>query len=1103
MVQHNQGSRVQQTSPKARVEHRFGGASRTRRIVNLLQHRAGSAKKKPASKHGRVFLFCGVILPLLAIAFEFTMHFCAQHFFDPFPSPNHIVLFLLIPLSNYLVWLSGRRDMSAHYGFMSLISGMAMGIGCLYALMFLPLTPHSALYTFVFGFGLLGFAPLLSVPCSWLAGKTVCRLASARKTFFDPHQVEHIGHLIVLCLVVAVELPSTMTRMNLSLAADPATSKQGVQWLRQFGSQEVMLRACYERSGRATDILGSLYESAHPLPVAAARSIFYQVTGKPFNSVPIPSSARATMQHAGVVDDPAGLNAGVQDEFDYDADIAGENVSGVARGLSVSMALITGQIDADAAVANLDWSIVLSNASKFDREARAKILLPPGAVVTKATVTVGGVEHDATILVRSLARAIYKQNVIEHKDPLLVSTCGLDQVLIQCFPVEPASTMKVRLKIAAPLLLSDDKRSANLVLPAFVERNFQFEVPDQVALTSGAVISGRPLTVSDGWLGKDHWKTFAVDPAQIARFESSVSVSRDPKISVVVADDTFANESSRVARMLVTPTCKMPEKLTILIDGSASMQHYMQDIAAGLRSIPPSVKTKIVIVGDDAEVVTDDFSADRNGTAFGIVKDFKAVGGHSDGEQLLKSLNDGPVLWIHGPQPVSTNDKLFLLNALRRPLGYPRLFDLQVAAGPNEYLNDLESDKYVARVPRIGSVADDMSRLFKSWRAAVGDNQMFRAWPTGIFSASATLAQPAQKEDAAPMQQGSLKQVTDVEDAAAIAQLYGYQELLRSYRSSNQAPALALAQKYHLVSPVSSAVVMDFVPASHPAPVSASQANPDEIMKSLWDAFDSYLRRGARQIGRLMTYQDRESTKYSHDNGEYSHVMRADEPSSMFLEKQKSNPFDKIQSSLKSLSSTSPPPTDIEFAQPPVAMPATPVADRPIEKTLANKNEIASTDGAGKDYVSDNLRSNRAAKQAFAYAARDEAAQAPPPLMSAAPMLQGATNGTIGPADSKESTASTRSGGSWADGWRMQSREHHTHASLLMNRATGAAATPMGVPLNWNNFGIQAQQERSYQLSSAPHEPDLRNALAIFALVFMSIYAGFKFLKAFQPPKNY
>jgi Vault protein inter-alpha-trypsin domain len=390
-----------------------------------------SLEEKAGGKHGTLFLFFGVILPVIAVAFELTTHFCAQHFFDPFPSSNHVILFLLIPLSNFMAWLAGRRDMSAHFGFMSLISGMAMGIGCLYALMFLPLTPHAALWTLVFGFGLLGFAPLLSVPCTWLSGKTVCKLAASRKTFFDAHQVEHIGHLIVLCLVVAVELPSTLTRMNLSLAADPATEKQGVQWLRQFGSEEVMLRACYERSGRATDILGSLYEAAHPVSIESARTIFYEVTGKPFNSVPIPAAARATIQHAGLVDDPNGLNADVKDEFDLDSDIAGENVSGVARGLAVSKTEVRGTVDSDAAVAELDWNTTFTNSSPYDREARAKLLLPPGGVVTKASVTINGVEHDATILVRSLARAIYRQAVAERrKDPLLVSTCG-----IRCSPM--------------------------------------------------------------------------------------------------------------------------------------------------------------------------------------------------------------------------------------------------------------------------------------------------------------------------------------------------------------------------------------------------------------------------------------------------------------------------------------------------------------------------------------------------------------------------------------------------------------------------------------------------------------------------------------------
>ncbi|MBL0188002.1 MAG: hypothetical protein IPP97_19915 [Candidatus Obscuribacter sp.] len=144
-------------------------------------------------KRGRWFLFFGVILPLLTVAFELTTRYCAQNYFDPFPSSFHVGLFCLIPLSNFLLWLSSRRDLSHFYGPMSLLSGMAMGIGCLYTLMFLPITPGSALYVLTFGFGLLGLAPLLSLPCSWMAGKTVCQLAHKSGTYFDAHQVEHIG----------------------------------------------------------------------------------------------------------------------------------------------------------------------------------------------------------------------------------------------------------------------------------------------------------------------------------------------------------------------------------------------------------------------------------------------------------------------------------------------------------------------------------------------------------------------------------------------------------------------------------------------------------------------------------------------------------------------------------------------------------------------------------------------------------------------------------------------------------------------------------------------------------------------------------------------
>ena len=259
--------------------------------------------------------------------------------------------------------------------------------------------------------------------------------------------------------------------------------QSAIDWLRKYGNQETMLRACYERSGKATDILGSLYESGHPISVAEARKVFYLVTGKPYNSVPIPKSFRATVQHAALMRESDPLNSGIDDEFDRDTDMAGESVAGVARGLSIAQTKITGVADPDSALARLTWTFSFKNDSKFDREGRAKILLPKDAVVSRATLTVNGEEREAKVMARSEARAIYRQALIERKDPLLVSYCGRDQVLVQCFPIDGGSVMQVKLQIDAPMTIADDDKGT-IVLPAFIERNFVADAPYVVDIAS-------------------------------------------------------------------------------------------------------------------------------------------------------------------------------------------------------------------------------------------------------------------------------------------------------------------------------------------------------------------------------------------------------------------------------------------------------------------------------------------------------------------------------------------------------------------------------------------------------------------------------------------
>ncbi len=752
---------------------------------------AEGKKHGPARKPGIFFFFFGVILPLLALIFETTTHYCAQHFFDPFPSTAHILLFLLIPLTNFMTWLASRRDLSAFYLFIALGNGMALGIGCLYTLMFLPISGTACLGILFLGFGLLAFAPLLSLPCSWLAGKSVCSLSADRRTFFDAHQMEHIGHLVILIMVVAIELPSTLTRVYLGEAADAnnsAKSQAAISWLRKYGSQEVMLRACYERSGRATDILGSIAEHVHPVSMPEARSIFYKVTGKPFNSVPIPASARATIKNTSLVDDPADLNAGVQDDFDYDADIAGETVSGNARGLAVSSSKLTGTVDADALLAVMDWTFGFQNSSTYDREARCKILLPPGAVVTKAVMTVDGVAHEAIIQERQEARETYTAAVKARKNPLLVSVCGNDQVLVQCYPIRHGSNISVSLKIVAPATLGIDQSQATLVLPSFSEKNFQADAPLQIdGLSTG---KGSHALTSVGENGDK----------QLSRFDAVLRLQRNAECKSVFSNDSWTDMNSVVKRLIRPEQHQTPAQLIVVIDGSLQMRGRMADIVEGLKALPPTVPTEVVLVSDRDQFLCKAGTKPADAAfkqAMQTLVEYQPVGGQDDSIVVRalarsKAKPGTQVLWIHGAQPSAGDDGTSGVKYFLQQAGVqPALYDLQVAPGPNEFLAFADSCPSLITVAPTGSISSDLKHLYSTWTSKVNAADEYEFLGTRI--------------------EGDTAQKTLPE----LAQLMAYDSVLRHSGSPNRAEqrgAGAIALHYHLITPATSAIVVEDIP---------------------------------------------------------------------------------------------------------------------------------------------------------------------------------------------------------------------------------------------------------------------------------------------------
>lgn len=772
-------------------------------------------EEKPLFKPGFFSLVFGVLLPIAAVVFETQTHYMAQTNFDPFPSGFHVVLFLLIPLSNFLAWLAVRYNLKAIYSIMALASGMAMGVGILYSLMLLPMTPMFAFMIFAI-VGLLGLSPLFSLPVSMVSGKTICQLADKEGTFFDAHQLKHLGHLIILVMVISIELPSTLTRINLGLA-DSSDSKeaqkQAIVWLREWGNREVLLRACYERSGRATDILGSLAENMHPVGVERARQIYYQVAGVAFNSVPIPPSFRGTIQHAGLIDDPAGLNGNVKDEFDLDPDIAGELVSGVARGLSASQSSLTGLLSDDD-TASLDWTFTFENVSDLPREARAKIVLPPDAVVTRATLWLDDYEKETTIMPRGLARETYQQSVISHKrDPLLVSMAGKDTVLVQCYPVVKGTLTKIRLHITAPLQVINDKDDA-LMLPTFDERNFAVSKPYDVSLISRSSLSipalnhgGAPVVAKTPNLKA------TIDNSMLARFAAVVHMDRtasapwrsQPSRSIS-ASDTASSTTTQNA-VPTTKPASFKRGIFIILDQSSAMSAYIKDVIKGLQSAPDAPISVVTVVDGNQVLCANAKPSDKAfQNMLANLEKTPCQGGQCDQSALSQALYaslyieassrnynymqqprvnaHSDVLWIHAAQPMTEGTTDGIDNLLSQmSAGGPVLYDLQVASGPNALLTDSYRFAALARVPRTGALAEDISRFFKRWSDG------------SLLKPEATIGPPNGKKSSKER-----------------AELDAYKQSIRLFQQGDKFAAYNVALQYHLVTPISSAVVAEDIP---------------------------------------------------------------------------------------------------------------------------------------------------------------------------------------------------------------------------------------------------------------------------------------------------
>ncbi|HJP94283.1 MAG TPA: VIT domain-containing protein [Pyrinomonadaceae bacterium] len=383
--------------------------------------------KKPALTGTHIFnLFAGVILPAISITIEATTHICAENLFDPIPTVWHLLLVIFVPLAQLQVWFTIRRGAPDRLTLAGAANAIAMAISIFYSIVYVPLFPIALLMA-VLGIGLLPLAPYSSLLACILVRRHLKRIASntAPKLFWIRKAGLLAGLSLTLALIGLIELPSSLTRYGLRLAVSesPEIQAKGIRFLRSYGSEDYLLRRCYDQTGWATDIVGYLFDMRDPVTPSEARKIYYRVTGETFDTFEPPKRIGGRLVP--------------QAETNFDRNQAGQTVGAKLKELSLASSQLDASADADGGVAYMQWTLVFQNDSQQQREARAEIQLPPGGVVSRLTLWVNGEEREAAFAGRSQVRQAYQQVVARRRDPVLVTTAGRDRILVQCFPVPP------------------------------------------------------------------------------------------------------------------------------------------------------------------------------------------------------------------------------------------------------------------------------------------------------------------------------------------------------------------------------------------------------------------------------------------------------------------------------------------------------------------------------------------------------------------------------------------------------------------------------------------------------------------------------------------
>ncbi len=117
-------------------------------------HEIHRTPRQPVSRASIAVLMVAVVIPLIALVFEGVLNWCAQEYFDPWPTGMHVLLAFCVPLANGIVWLRVQQGSSRLSPWLWYANAVATGGAAYFSLIFAPMVPLAVVGIIFFGLAL-------------------------------------------------------------------------------------------------------------------------------------------------------------------------------------------------------------------------------------------------------------------------------------------------------------------------------------------------------------------------------------------------------------------------------------------------------------------------------------------------------------------------------------------------------------------------------------------------------------------------------------------------------------------------------------------------------------------------------------------------------------------------------------------------------------------------------------------------------------------------------------------------------------------------------------------------------------------------------------